>query len=99
LFFAVTVYCMMHLREGLEHCIIYMTFLVQLVVISTMVNLIMGMCTRNIMSGILIGVIVIMHFIMFTSLFMNAGKDVVPPSRCFLTPPTLNPHGVAVKAT
>jgi hypothetical protein len=72
--FGVIIFYMMQLRKDFEHFIVYEVFLILLVMISTVVNLIMGMLTKNIMSGILIGVIVIMHFIMFTSLFISFGK-------------------------
>jgi hypothetical protein len=64
-------YGMMGLRPGFQHFVIYEAFLVLLVCTSALINLIIGMLTRHIMSGILIATIVMIHFLMLTNLFIN----------------------------
>lgn len=64
-------YGMIGLRPGFQHFIIYQAFLVLLVCTSALINLIIGMLTRHIMSGILIATIVMIHFLMLTNLFVN----------------------------
>lgn len=71
LIFGAVTYGMIGLRPGFQHFVIYEAFLVLLVSTSSIINLIIGMLTRNIMSGILIATIVMIHFLMLTNLFIN----------------------------
>ena len=48
--------------------------MVLLITTSSVINLIIGMLTRNIMSGILVATIAMIHFLMLTSLFVNFGQ-------------------------
>jgi hypothetical protein len=50
-----------------------------LVCTASVLNLVIGMLTRNIMSGILIATLAMIHFLMLTSLFVNFGKPPPPP--------------------
>ncbi len=69
--FGAVTYGMIGLRPGFQHFIVYESFLVLLVCTSALINLIIGMMTRHIMSGILIATIVMIHFLMLTNLFIN----------------------------
>jgi len=71
LIFGAVTYGMIGLRPGFQHFVIYEAFLVLLVCTSALINLIIGMLTRHIMSGILIATIVMIHFLMLTNLFIN----------------------------
>jgi len=65
---------MMELRPGFAHFICYEVLISLLVTTSAVINLIIGMLTKHIMSGILVATIVMIHFLMLTNLFINFGK-------------------------
>jgi ABC-type multidrug transport system permease subunit len=72
LIFAGIIYPMMSLRgPEIGYFVKFVVLVVLLVMTSTAVNLVLGMLTKNIMSGILIGTIVTIHFFMLTDLFVN----------------------------
>jgi hypothetical protein len=72
--FGTITHYMMGLRQGTGHWLMYMAFLVLIIMISSVINLTFGMLAHNIMSGILVATIAMIHFLMLTSLFINFGK-------------------------
>lgn len=75
LLFGGITYGMIGFRPGMAHFVAYQALLVLLITTSSMLNLIIGMVTKDIMSGILIATIVMIHFLMLTNLFINFGKS------------------------
>lgn len=69
--FGAVTYTMIELRPGFQHFMVYEVVLCLLVATSSVINLIIGMLTKHIMSGILVATIVMIHFLMLTSLFIN----------------------------
>jgi hypothetical protein len=72
IFLAAITWAMVGLRGGF-HFLIYALILVMLSVAAASVNLIIGMLTKSIMSGILIATILMIHFLLLTSIFVHFG--------------------------
>lgn len=71
---AVTTHLMAGLRGGM-HFFTYTLVLVMLTTIAATLNLIIGMLTRSIMSGILVATIIMIHLILLTTIFVNFGAS------------------------
>lgn len=75
LLFGAVTYAMVGYRPGAAHFVAYEALLVLLTCTAAMINLFLGMLTKDIMSGILIATIVMIHFLMLTNLFINFGTQ------------------------
>jgi len=70
---SITTHLLVGLREGM-HFFTYSLVLVLMTSIAATINLIIGMLTKGIMSGILIATICMIHLILLTTIFVNFGK-------------------------
>jgi len=64
-------YAMLGLRNGGTHLIDFLLTLVLISSTAASINLIIGILIKNIMTGIFVGIIVMIHFFMMTKLFIN----------------------------